>query len=139
MDDDRHVRDAGFTLIELLVVVVIIGILASIAIPTFLKQREKAYRTEALSDMKNAALAAETFATDAPGNSYAGLDGADQDAPFLRDEGFRASQWVSLVVHADDTSYCIEGSNVHVPGRTFVYRSDDGVVEVGLAGDLTCA
>jgi type IV pilus assembly protein PilA len=138
MVDRTARRDDGFTLIELLVVVIIIGILASIAIPTYLKQREKAYRSEAVSDMKNAALAAETFATEQPGNSYAALDGMDENAAFLRNEGFRASSWVTLVVHATDNSYCIEGQNQFVPGKKFVYRSDAGVVQIGLTGTLTC-
>ena len=36
-------NEAGFTLIELLVVILIIAILAAIAIPVFLRQREKGW------------------------------------------------------------------------------------------------
>jgi len=52
---------SGFTLIELLIVVVIIGLLATIAIPKFSSTREKAFMAAAKADLRNLASQQEIF------------------------------------------------------------------------------
>jgi prepilin-type N-terminal cleavage/methylation domain-containing protein len=54
----------GFTLIELLIVVVIVGLLASIAIPKFGNTKGKAYLAAMKSDLRNLATAEEAFVFD---------------------------------------------------------------------------
>lgn len=59
-------KNQGFTLIELLIVVVILGILASIAIPKFSRFRERSYIATVILDLKNLASQQEIY----HGNNY---------------------------------------------------------------------
>jgi type IV pilus assembly protein PilA len=65
----EHVKDeSGFSLIELLVVIIIIGVLAAIAIPSFLSTKAKAFDAQAKELARTAETTAETLGTENNGN-----------------------------------------------------------------------
>jgi type IV pilus assembly protein PilA len=60
----RQDPEHGFTLIELLVVMIVIGVLAAIAIPLYLSQRQKGYDASVKSDLRAYGRELETYSTD---------------------------------------------------------------------------
>jgi type IV pilus assembly protein PilA len=129
----RQQREGGFTLIELLVVILIIAILAAIAIPVFLRQRERAYTAQAESSAKNAATAIESWSTQNNG-SYAG-PGGDWDVNDLKAEGFAATAVVAITVITDADAYCITANHDQLPDAQNVKYAS----KVGRPATGTCA
>ncbi len=124
-------NDKGFTLIELLVVVLIIGILAAIAIPAFLSQREGAWVSQVESDLKNAAIAAETYSVTNNG-SYAGLEATASTNGAAAGEwdanGFNGTEGVNVAATVTATTFVLTGTNTNLGTRTFTYDSATGVI-----------
>ena len=125
-------RESGYTLVELLVVILIIGILASIAIPLYIRQREKAYVSQIQSTLKQASSAIEARAVGDSG-TFAALDELDGNA--LQAEGFEMPDWAAppggyVLIEANDTRYCIQAQhgNLSPTGewRRSIYDSFEG-------------
>ena len=100
-------RRGGFTLIELLIVVVIIGILASIAIPKFSSTREKAFLASMKSDLRNLATLQDVYH-----NSYFTYS---TDFTAL---GFRPSDGITVTVSgASGAGWAATSAHVAITGE----------------------
>lgn len=127
-------HDGGFSLVEMFIVIVLMGVLAVIALPTFLNQRENARESALRSDLRNGALAMESYFVGT------GRYPTEQDR-VLEALGLPESDQVTLEIvvprPADDgQTYCLSGSHALLnDGQVLLtYAPERG----GITEDTTC-
>ena len=121
---ERAQSEKGFTLIELLVVILIIGILAAIALPAFLNQREKAQDTEAKTAARTAQTAMETHYSDTQDYTTGNQAALEAIEPALKD----AFLDLDLTVTGNATGYEITAESKGSNARVFGIESVSGEV-----------
>jgi prepilin-type N-terminal cleavage/methylation domain-containing protein len=110
-------RKDGFTFVELLIVIVILGILASVAIPKFGNSKERAYIATLKSDLRHLATSQEAYLYD-----YATYYDGALPTPQL---GFRPSTGVTLtLITVTMSGWSATAKHVGSPGTCALFHGN---------------
>jgi len=113
--------EQGFTLLELIIVVAVLGVLVAIALQQFSLYRSRATDAAMRSDLKNAALAMESY--------YGEFLDYPASVNALRLVGYRNTNGVTLTINVSSpSSFTLNAATPNGTQPSFTFDSTTGLI-----------
>lgn len=109
---EANQSESGFTLLELIVVTIIVAILAGVAVPTFLRQKTRAWDAAVQADLRSAAFAQES-ALSFSGSYLTAVTNGPANLDDLADFGLRLSNPVNYQGNTPNVAALVDGPNTY--------------------------